>query len=242
MEITNQMTELYDELNQAAENMGQIPIEEASEYDRVLQLFFSRARRTFRAVRLLADHGYGEQALILVRTLYEDTVNLLYISTNPDRLAKLFLEYAHFRNFKYLQYLQEHYPESLKLEGSDTLHNLIQEYERVRQNYPRGDSWSGHSISRLARMLYLDGLHETLYKITSDLAHGNVAGVYHFLVTRDNRTIGVQSGTSLDYATQSVILAVECFRLILNEVNRHFKLPFGEALEHTRRGLADLSH
>lgn len=240
MEITHQMTELYDELDQAAENIGQIQIEEASDYDRVLQLFFSRARRTFRAVRLLADNGYGEQALVLVRTLYEDTVNLLYISTNPDRLAKLFLEYAHFRNFKYLQYLQEHYPESLKLEGPDTLHGLIHEYERVRHNYPRGDSWSGYSISRLARTLNLDGLHETLYKITSDLVHGNVAGVYHFLVTRDNRTIGVQSGTSLDYATQSVILAVECFRLILNEVNRHFKLPFEETLEHARRRLANL--
>ncbi|MBE0465822.1 MAG: hypothetical protein IBX71_01180, partial [Candidatus Desulforudis sp.] len=166
----------------------------------------------------------------------------LYISTDPGRLSSLFLEYAHFRNFKYLQYLEEHYPESLKLEGADTVHSLIREYERVKQNYLKGETWSGESIGQLARRLNLDGLHETLYKITSDIVHGNVAGVYHFLVTRDNRTIGVSSETSLDYAEQSVILAVECFRLILNEVNRHFKLPFGETLEHARQGLAGLSH
>jgi hypothetical protein len=169
-------------------------------------------------------------------------VNLLYISTDPDRLSQLFLEYAHFRNFKYLQYLEENHPESLKLEGAETVHNLIREYERVKHNYPKGDTWSGESIAQMARRLNLDGLHETLYKITSDIAHGNVAGVSHFLVTRDNRTIGVSSETGLDYATQSVILAIECFRLIMNEVNRHFQLPFSDTLERTRQGLAGLSH
>lgn len=241
MPVKKQMELVYKELDQAADNIGRTAIKENSDYDRVLQLFFSRTLHTFRAVKLLADHGFGEDALILVRSLYEDTVNLLYISSDPERLSKLFLEYAHFRIFKYLQFLEEYYPESLKLEGSETVQNLIRDYERVRQNYPREDSWSGHSVGQLARRLNLDGLHQSLYKITCDIAHGNVAGVYHLLVTKDNRAINVQSEASLDYATQAVILGAECFRLILNEVNRHFQLPFQDQLEQARQGLAGLS-
>jgi hypothetical protein len=180
--------------------------------------------------------------MILVRTLYEDTVNLLYIGTDPERLSELFLDYAHFGNFKYLQYLEEHYPESLKLESAETVQELIREFERVRHKYPKGDSWSGETMAQMARKLHLDGLHEPLYKITSDMIHGNVAGVYHFLVTEDNRTIGVSSEASLDLATQSVILGIECFRLMMNEVNRYFQLPYSDILEQARPGLAGLSH
>lgn len=53
--------------------------------DLLLLTFFARSTRTYEAAtRWLAERGFGEQALMLNRSLYEDMLDAHWISLNPD--------------------------------------------------------------------------------------------------------------------------------------------------------------
>jgi hypothetical protein len=51
----------------------------------ILLSLFARSTRTYEAVvRWLAEHGFGEQGLMLDRSLFEDMMDARWISLNPD--------------------------------------------------------------------------------------------------------------------------------------------------------------
>jgi hypothetical protein len=221
---------IADRLESLAERTAGVMIQDASAYDRVLQLFFSRGRRTFKGITTLAGDGLGEPAMILVRSLYEDTLNLLYIGTNPDELAELYLDYAHIRNFKYLKFIQEVDPEALAGEDQATLAEVEERFKILKERYPKINNWSGLTITDTARKVHMSQPHKTLYKIACDMTHGNVAGVYHFLLVNDNRPIGVEGEDNGELITTALILGLECFRTLMSEVNGHFELGQDEEL------------
>lgn len=232
------LAEAVAEVESVAGDIARTLIRDASGYDRVLQLFFTRAVRAFRAVRLLAEKGLGIDALILVRALYEQVLNLLYIATDPDRLAEQYLEYAHYRNWVYLRFLRRHYPEAVARMDPAAVQEMRRQFLRVRKRYPDGRSWHGRVIGDLARLLRLDGTHETLYKITCDVAHGNVPGFYSLLTQAEDR-LWVQDGPGGDdgYSEEAVELAVQCVLPILGEVSRHFGLGMEDRMDGIRARL-----
>lgn len=230
------LAEAAGEVESVAGAIAPTLIRDVSGYDRVLQLFFTRAVRAFRAIRLLAGEGLGTDALILVRALYEQVLNLLYIATDPDRLADQYLEYAHYRNWTYLRFLRRHYPEAARMDPK-TVEDMRRQFLRVRKRYPGGRSWHGKAIVDLARLLKLDGTHETLYKIACDVVHGNVSGLYPLLTLAEER-LEVRAGPDGDgYAEEALELAVYCVLPILGEVSRHFGLGMEAGLEGIRARL-----
>lgn len=232
------LAEAAAEVESVAGAIAPTLIWDVSGYDRVLQLFFTRAVHAFQAIGLLAGEGLGTDAMILVRTLYEQVLNLLYIATDPDRLAEQYLDYAHYRNWVYLRFLRRHYPEAAARMDPEAVENMRRQFLRVRKRYPGGRSWHGKTITELARLLRLDGTHETLYKITCDVAHGNVSGLYPLLTLAEER-LGVPDGRGGDdeYAEEAVELAVQCVVPILGEVSRHFGLGMEARLEEIRARL-----
>jgi hypothetical protein len=237
-ETLRDVKEFAETLENLAERTASVIIQDASAYDRVLQLFFSRGRRTFKGITALANEDLGEPAMMLVRALYEDTLNLLYIGTDPDQLAQLYLDYAHIRNYKYLKFIQEVDPDALRDEDQATLDVVEQRFKAMKERYPKANNWSGLTITDTARRVHMSEPHKTLYKIACDMTHGNVAGVYHFLLVNDNRPIGIDGEDDGELITTALVLGLECFRTLLGEVNRHFGLGQEEELHHIGDGLS----
>ncbi|MEW6725503.1 MAG: DUF5677 domain-containing protein [Bacillota bacterium] len=238
--MPDKVEEVAAMLSDLAAETGRKTIRDASAFDRVLQLFFSRFQEGFRAVRLLVGEDCGNDAVILVRSLYEDTLNVLYIATDPEHLAALFLDYAQYRNWIYVTFLEKYYPEALRDIKLEELVKMKAEYERVRDLFPRRSSWHGKTIADLARLLNLSNLHETFYKVTCDITHGNVAGFYPLLTARDNRHIGVSSEDDEDYARDALALASQCYLAVLDLVNKHFGLGLEAELDKARREVAEV--
>ena len=60
----------------------------------ILLSIFSRSTRTYSAiVRSLGENGYGEQTMMLGRSLFEDMIDLHWTSLNPDLAAERLLDH-----------------------------------------------------------------------------------------------------------------------------------------------------
>ena len=77
-----------------------VAAEEPPAADEILCLLFARATKTYKAALLLARQGYGEQAAMLNRSLFEGMAVAHWVAANEEEAAKRFL-----RGWKFDQYL-----------------------------------------------------------------------------------------------------------------------------------------
>ncbi|MBA7535786.1 hypothetical protein ES705_28044 [subsurface metagenome] len=65
-------------------------------YDYVISLLFSKTFKTYKSINILCKEGYGQDAGILLRSLFEIYVNITYISKDePEKMAKRYYEYSY---------------------------------------------------------------------------------------------------------------------------------------------------
>lgn len=88
--------------------------------------FFWRATTTARAVLLLCEHNFGQQAFMLNRALFESLVDLHWIRCNRQRAEQRFVE-----NARYLQHL--------KIELSERHAERLGDLGRVSQRLKPGE-------------------------------------------------------------------------------------------------------
>ena len=147
-----------------------------TDWQRLTFAFASKSAKSYRAVLRLVEQGLGEPALILIRTIFEDMVNLTYISTDPGRLTRLFLDFHILEKKKYIDYWEE---AGLGDEEVGQLKKVWEkqfqsEYERVLPNYPKRTYWSGKNLKEMATAVdaELAKTYCTLYPYISGFAHG----------------------------------------------------------------------
>ncbi len=59
--------------------------------DEIIALLFARATKTYKGALLLAHQGFGEQAAMLNRSLFEGMAVVHWVSKNPEKAAERFL-------------------------------------------------------------------------------------------------------------------------------------------------------
>jgi hypothetical protein len=62
----------------------------ATKYGLALNAHLARATKTTMAILVLCEHGFGEQAMSVLRTLGETMVSAHYLSLEPDTRAEQF--------------------------------------------------------------------------------------------------------------------------------------------------------
>lgn len=146
-----------------------------TDFQRLSFAFASKSAKSYRAVLRLVEHGLGESALIIVRTIFEDLVNLTYIGTDAERLTKLFLDFQILEKKKYIEYWEE-----AGLGDDEVVEQKAiweaefkSEYERVLPNYPKRTYWSGKNLKEMAAVdSELARTYCMIYPYISGFAHG----------------------------------------------------------------------
>ena len=155
------------------------PFDLTSDYQRLAFAFASKSAKSYRAVLRLVENGLGEPALVLVRAVFDDLINLSYISTDPDRLAKLFLEFQLLEQKRYVDLWEESGLEG-HVEAEEIARLKAQwavaksDYEKVLPNYPKRTYWSGKNVKAMAAAIdpELAKTYRLLYPYASGFAHG----------------------------------------------------------------------
>lgn len=205
--------QMFDTVKALAEQfvgaMGTFPPgtnDETWRFQASLHFFFCKGYKTYQAIERLCLGGFVEDAEILSRTLFELWLQSRWLSTAPEKMARLFAEHAPVRQYTLYLRMKEvkHSPKIASLvaflESKPGFGELKKEYDRLKVNYPRAgrtsvrradhvaDNWWGGSIRWLAKNLDTFALEQyaTVYWGQSDLVHTGSTSVREYVEnTRD---------------------------------------------------------
>jgi len=142
---------------------------------------YARASTTLQALVLLVENGYGQQAMILNRAVFELLVDAYWIDANRDLAAERFVQHARFQ-----QHLQREglapYADRLDLQIPEERLGKT-ELTELRKLYRRSaGSWTGRSVKERVENIIesfdeefdreqLRTLHDIVYRLDNQELH-----------------------------------------------------------------------
>ena len=199
--------------------------------------FFNKSWRTFESIHLLCANRFGQEAGILLRSFLELVVSAVYISKAPLSRAVLFGEYGYLekRNFRraVIEFQNanpgdEWIKRIVSSSSTKGVEDDDREYKRVKNNYPRKDSWSGKSIKDMAIEVGMH-LHYILYKMFCNVAHMSSMGTRNYFTVKGGTIEFTADGE--DDITARWHTACVYFYSIMALVNETFELHFDDRLK-----------
>lgn len=158
-------------------------------YARTLIIFFvAKAYKTLRAILHLCSQGYGEDAGILLRSLFETAVNALYIKDNEE-LAQRYIGFEARRVYKLSQMpvLKDVYGRLTE----DELGQIYEDYKKAQEKYKYTSNinWSGKSLEEMAKAVGYERLYNYVYRFLSQITHSTAGSVGHYVKPDPDRPV-----------------------------------------------------
>ncbi|MFA6522722.1 MAG: DUF5677 domain-containing protein [Patescibacteria group bacterium] len=207
--------------------------------------------KTHGAILLLCKQGYGEDASILARSLYDLLINLLYIQADQtDGRAYRYFQYDWILRKKMFTYVLEK-PEIMDkiLERTnnprpdDTTIKEVEEQAKLSQeknNYTeRG--WSDKSLHDMSKEVGRIDAYKTVYRLQCQLDHNATRSVNEY-AKHTQGGIVFEVGQSENWVEESLVIAFDFYYSILVAFNSQFKSGFDkEILDLENRYITELS-
>lgn len=251
-EIIDSFTKLNNELREfVISRLRNIPLTEV----RFLYGAFvlTKAINTNQSIILLCKEGYGEDALMLDRTLLELMISCLYIlqDTTGQELTR-YNDHGWILQNKAYNYFLNSTPlgDDLKKKiesgssGLESIESVAQRTKELKEKYGKdfgGNEWSKKSIAEMAEAVDVKYLYNTVYRLQCMSSHASVGSIPFYLKrTEDGLTAGI--GPNLENVDLVLINAFECFLRIVLEINQLLSWNLNSELEgFTKRFMEELS-
>jgi len=207
--------------------------------------------KTHGAVLLLGKQGYGEDASILARSLFDLLINLLYIQADQtDGRAYRYFQYDWILRKKMFTYalgkpeiMDKIQERTNNPRSDDTTIQEVEEQAKLSQeknNYTeRG--WSDKSLHDMAQEVGRIDAYKTVYRLQCQLDHNATRSVNEY-AKQSQGGIVFEVGQSGNWVEESLVIAFDFYYSILVAFNSHFKAGFDkEILDLENRYVTELS-
>lgn len=167
---------------------------------------FARATKTFRAALLLCDRGYGEQAAMLNRSLFEHMVVTWWMSLQPDGDELVERMKRHYDHARVLyERASDQHPELELDPGAEATPLEVEYVAALDKEFGRhGGQWHGKRLDELVREVE-EGWDEPyggmLWKFFRFVNHWNNYILHH-------SSIGVTEGVRWDVPEETPVLVL----------------------------------
>lgn len=202
----------------------------------------AKATKSYAAIGLLCRHGFGEDALSLLRGLYELLLNFLYLNVSPDeqknRLQRL-LDYIVLQREEKLRLVQEVPPEDPALTkwAEKEAIAIRADVEEITKRRPENEikklrrNWRHQSARKIAEDNRLLQVHTRIYRSGSEGLHG--ADVTHWLTEGPDSNPKMETEPSASWVDTVIQIAPQVMLDILRQANHllnlNLSLPSTEA-------------
>ena len=207
--------------------------------------------KTHGAVLLLGKQGYGEDASILARSLFDLLINLLYIQADQtDGRAYRYFQYDWILRKKIFTYalgkpeiMDKIQERTINPRPDDATIQEVEEQAKLSQeknNYTeRG--WSDKSLHDMAQEVGRIDAYKTVYRLQCQLDHNAARSVNEY-AKQSQDGIVFEVGQSGNWVEESLVIAFDFYYSILVAFNSHFKAGFGKEISDLEnRYVAELS-
>jgi hypothetical protein len=221
--------ELNEQLHQlAARHMG-ADLNELNHKSFFAAFILGKAYKTHEAIMLLCKQGYGEDAFMLSRTLFELMIMLLYIlSDNTDDRLIRYAEHDWVNRKQMLDYvatndrLLKGLNEKIKLAAGepDVLAIIEAEYTRVMNKHGYDfKGWSDKSIQKMAEEVGRGDAYKTVYKLQCNVGHTNPRSMNEYIQQTKDGLI-INTGPNVDMAETTLVIAFDFFGTVFEKVSK----------------------
>lgn len=190
------------------------------------QYFLSKTVTSFYAVWVLCENGYGQDAFVVLRTMFENLVNLSFINKDPATMVTLFIEYDYIKDYRRLRDYERLYPDKPKI---DTDREIISNYKRVKPNYPDENRWSRVTLFDMAKCCELESYYYMVYRLGSVFSHGGFDCVHDYINRKETHfsiRLGQPSDDKINLALTS---ACSIVMIVVEKTCNVFNLSTPEA-------------
>lgn len=223
---------------------------EDSIYEYVIGFLFGKAFKTYKSINVLCKEGYGQDAGILLRSLFEIYVSVAYISKDePEKKAKRYYDYSYIER-KHLVELFDRY--ELKEKGFKDAGEAIQRnreeiyrlYDEVKNNYKKEKGktdelrWPGKSIKKMAIDCGLETNYAVVFFIFSQLVHStSMTECLYVHANIAERRISLDAGPNEEYIEIVLPHSSTIFVRILEKFNSVFNLGKERKIEEVKNSI-----
>lgn len=193
-----------------------------------------KTEKTSKAIVVLCEKGFGQDAAMLSRSLFELALTVDYIiSDKSDYLVKRFFAY---------DWVQ-------RAEAYDYLKNYDDQYIDVKKNadiadetykYKKGLGWSDIRISKMANDCGWGNMYKTIYKILCAFTHVNTRSFNDYLKMDELGNFLVDSGPNTSLIDETLVLSAYSYLQILYYFDNYFNKDYKSHLKKIEEKIIEI--
>ncbi len=201
-----------------------------------------KAYKTHKAIMLLCENGYGQDAAILCRSLFDLMITIAYITKDPtDKRAERFQDYDWIIRKKMYQYAQNK-PEAMKMikehsahlkENENSIEEVLREADlaQSRYNYDPRYGWSIKSIRGMSEEVGRVEAYDTVYSLQSNLTHSAIRALNEYLQLDKKGGILVDTSESDTWVEETLVTTFDFFYHLIVAWDEECDLGLKESLD-----------
>lgn len=204
--------------------------------DTFIAFAFGKVYKTHTSILILCDHGLGQDASMLARSLFELAVTTLYILNDPtEGRVKRYMEFdwvmrkKMYEDLRSIVCLTKDINQKWK-DNQTIIEEVFQKGSEAQAKYNYGFNWSDKGIKDMAKEVGLGNLHPTAYRLYCNLHHSESRSMNDYLKIKDG-VLEIDSGSSENSIGEALAGAINFFAIILEKWNECFKLDLEEKLK-----------
>lgn len=191
--------------------------------DALAAFALAKSYKTHSAVMLLCQEGYGEDASILNRTIFELLITLLYVLKDPtDKTAYRYYAFDWVLREKMFKYAEQKPELLLQLEqralrpkpGDTSIDEVKKMSKEVQKKFSyKGYNWSDKTLGEMAEIVGRSGQYKTMYRLGSQHTHSH-SRVMNDYVRKSKSGFTNFAGISDNWVEQNLVMAFDFFSSI----------------------------
>lgn len=188
-----------------------------------------KALKTLDAIRINCESGYGQDALVLARSLVNLTINLGYIgrASNPDERARDYVASGRVARRDFLRQFPQHSPEWGKHVDWPALEERAKRWDTVR-------------IWKRARKADMEDFYRESYCFGSSYEHSDSASLGDYFGASDEHNLEIDSDPSDDLVDLVIGCTFRAMAVLTEILVAAFKLSEAERIGKLRAAFAQL--
>ncbi len=225
-----QLFSFNEELRKLIEDNWDKTIAVKTPTEAIVVFALTKGYKTHKASLVLCDQGFGQDAAILVRSLFELAVICGYITKDKtENKALRYINYDWISRKKMFTYVQskEHLVKLIKEERPETdkiIEDVLKYSKEADEEF--GYEYFGWSDKRLIEMskdMGLGDIYKTVYVLQSQLAHSDPRVVNEYIREENSKFI-YDTGASERWVTEALVTAFHFYYLIAAYWNEVFNV------------------
>lgn len=197
-------------------------------FQEISLFFLTKSFKSFWAIIELSKMGFGEDALILGRSLFENAINYLYISKDPEKRTDLYMKHDCIGSKRYLNICKN---SNTAIPNEDIVSQEVENnYQEVKKDYKGDIWWHDKKLKDMAIEVGLEETYNLIYPLHSEFVHSGIKAMKYYIHSEDEKVI-VNYGPSENFVDNALISNFNSLVRVLDTYINKIGLPYEKELQ-----------